>query len=259
MENTREILAVAVEMGQAMLENGGEIYRVEYKIKYVLEAYHIEDYNVFIISNGIFVSVNEGKEDMYSAIRHVPESSVHLARVAALNQLSREICQKEYSMEETRRRLEQCKSMPDYSSAKQVIACGVGCGGFCYLFGGRPLDMVITFFIGAFLRCMILFAGKYKISGMIVNLLGSFLTTAVSFLMVWTGLPVLQDKIVIGSIMALIPGITFNTAIRDILNADYISGMIHLLDALLCAMEIAVGVGAMFALYEVITGITFGV
>ena len=48
----------------------------------------------------------------------------------------------------------------------------------------------------------------------------------------------LQDKIIIGAIMPLVPGITFTTAIY---NADYLSGTIHLLDALITAVCIAVG------------------
>lgn len=41
--------------------------------------------------------------------------------------------------------------------------------------------------------------------------------------------------------MPLVPGIAFTTAIRDIYNADYLSGTIHLLDALITAVCIAVG------------------
>lgn len=258
MAYTKEILSLSVEIGEAMLQNGAEIYRVEDTVKHILRAYEVKDCNVYVLSNGIFASANEGKEDGCSIIRHVPSSSVHLARIAALNQLSREICMHHCSVMEAWDRLDACKELPDYSAAKQILACGLGCAGFAYLCGGQAIDAFITFFIGAFLRFMILMADKYKISGMMVNISGSFLTTAVSLLMVNLGLPVLQDKIVIGGIMALIPGITFTTSIRDILNADYLSGLIHMIDALLGAVEIAVGVGVMFALYEAVTGGAFG-
>jgi uncharacterized membrane protein YjjP (DUF1212 family) len=52
----------------------------------------------------------------------------------------------------------------------------------------------------------------------------------------------MQDKIVIGSIMPLVPGIAFTTSIRDFYNGDFLSGTIHLIDALLTALCIAVGV-----------------
>ena len=64
----------------------------------------------------------------------------------------------------------------------------------------------------------------------------------------------LQDKIVIGDIMPLVPGVALTTSIRDLFNGDYLSGAIHLLDALLTAMCIAVGVGSMIILYQYIPG-----
>ena len=74
------------------------------------------------------------------------------------------------------------------------------------------------------------------------NLFASIFVTLSSILIYSTGLPVLQDKIVIGSIMILVPGIAFTTSIRDIYNGDYLSGTIHLIDALLTAACIAAGV-----------------
>ena len=55
-------------------------------------------------------------------------------------------------------------------------------------------------------------------------------------------IPVLHDKVVIGAIMPSVPGIALTTSIRDFYNGDYLSGTIHLIDALLTALCIAVGI-----------------
>lgn len=62
MNETRDILTLAVEIGDAMLQNGGEIYRVEDTVMKIMAAYQLEDYDVYVLSNGIFASANEGKE-----------------------------------------------------------------------------------------------------------------------------------------------------------------------------------------------------
>ena len=72
--------------------HGAEVYRVEDTVLHILKAYEIADCDVYVLSNGIFASANENKEDACSMIRHVPLGSTHLGRIAALNQLSREIC-----------------------------------------------------------------------------------------------------------------------------------------------------------------------
>ena len=64
----------------------------------------------------------------------------------------------------------------------------------------------------------------------------------------------MQDKIVIGDIMPLVPGIALTTSIRDFFNGDYLSGTIHMIDAVLTAFSIAVGVGTIITLYQLFTG-----
>jgi len=187
-------------------------------------------------------------------IRHVPLGSVHLGRIAALNQLSRELCEKKCTLEEAWERIPQCKTIPVVSNAKQLFFCGLGSGCFAYLFGGTVFDMFVAFFVGAALQYFLINVRKKKVSKFIVNILGSALVTTLSLLFLNVGLPTLYDKVIIGAIMPLVPGIALTTSIRDLFNGDYVSGTIHLMDALLTAFCIAVGVGAIITLYQYVPG-----
>lgn len=44
------------------------------------------------------------------------------------------------------------------------------------------------------------------------------------------------DKMVIGCIMPLVPGLLLTNAIRDFFNVDFLSGVIHMVDALVTAL-----------------------
>lgn len=254
MSDSKEILTLAVEIGDVLLRNGGEIYRVEDTILRILHAYGVENYDVYVLSNGIFASANENKEDNCSIVRHVPLGNVHLGKIAAINQLSREIAAQECTVEEAWKKLEDCKKLPSARPHTACIFCGIGCACFCYIFGGKLWDAFFTFIFGILLKSMLLHMEKRKNSKFITNILGSAFVTAGSLLLLNLGLPVLQDKIVIGGIMPLVPGIALTTSIRDLFNGDYLSGAIHLIDALLTAMCIAVGVGAVIIVYRYIPG-----
>lgn len=254
MSDTREILTLAVEMGDLLLRNGGEIYRVEDTMLHILNAYQIEDYDIYVLSNGIFASANENRSDACSIIRHVPLGSVNLDKIAALNQLSREICCHECDCKEAFLRLAACKKKTPEKKGLSILCCGIGCGCFSYLYGGKWLDSVCAFLLGLLLQCFLFAAGERKSSRFITNIWGSALVTAGSLFFLHLGFPVMQDKIVIGDIMPLVPGIALTTSIRDLFNGDYLSGAIHLMDALLTAMCIAVGVGTVIILYRYLIG-----
>jgi len=55
------------------------------------------------------------------------------------------------------------------------------------------------------------------------------------------GIGVSVDKIIIGNIMLLIPGIAFTTSVRDMISGDTISGLLGLCEAIIRALAIAVG------------------
>lgn len=254
MSDSKEILTLAVEIGDTLLRNGGEIYRVEDTILHILDAFGVDDYDVYVLSNGIFASANENREDGCCIVRHVPLGGIHLGKIAAINQLSREICEHKCDIRKAWERLDACKSMTAQNPWLFMACCGIGCACFCYIFGGSRLDSFFAFIFGGLLELFLLHQAKNKTSKFITNIIGSAIVTTGSLLLLTLGLPVMQDKIVIGDIMPLVPGIALTNSIRDLFNGDYLSGAIHLLDALLTAMCIAVGVGTIIILYRYLPG-----
>ena len=101
--------------------------------------------------------------------------------------------------------------------------------------------MVFAFVIGIFEQLLLFECAKNKFSKFITTLIASLFVTALSFVVIYSDLNLMQDKIIIGAIMPLVPGIAFTTSIRDFYNGDHLSGTIHLVDALLTAVCIAIG------------------
>lgn len=254
MSDSQNILKLAVDTGEALLKNGGEIYRVHDTIIHILEAYGITDHEVYVLSNGIFASVNNSGETPVSLIRNVPLGSIHLARISALNELSREICRKKPPLEEACEKLEQCGTIPETRGWVKILACCFGSGAFCYLLGGSWIDSIFASLLGLFLQTFLNFAQKKKASKFFSNILGSVIVSGGSVLLSLTSLPITASHVIIGSSIALFPGVIFTTSIRDFFNGDHLSGTIHLIDALLTAICIGVGIGAVMIFYQKFAG-----
>ena len=126
MATTKEVLALAVEVADLLLRNGGEIYRIEDTVIHILKAYKVERFDVYVLSNGIFASANEDRDDACSMIRHVPLGSVNLAKIAYLNQLARDLCTHKCSIAEGWERIQKAKNLPSYSNPIQYFFCEIG-------------------------------------------------------------------------------------------------------------------------------------
>ncbi len=287
MEQSRRALELVTRIGEVLLKNGGEIFRVQQTMQLVAKAYGIPGFQVYVLANGLFVSMQEegrtitrpvesgdaagqeylfgqehlasqehlfGQAHLASQVRYVPLSSVHLGRVAAVNNLSREIVAQKYTVEEASRKIEQIDKLPFTSNAVQTLMSGLGAGAFCILFGGSLLDSAAAFLSGLVLWIFVLFLTARGANKIMVNILASALVTAMGVLFFHLfSFGNSMDMIVIGSIVPLLPGVPLTNSIRDYLNGDYLSGTIRMIDAVLVACCIALGVGIVLRVFQLVT------
>lgn len=250
----KEVLNAAMQAGHILLENGAEIFRVEETMDRICRHFGIESGNSFVLSNGIFTTAGNEREEIFAKVQHIPVSGTHLDRVAAVNQLSREIEAGSVSLAEVKCRLNEIRVMPGKSKTMQIVASGVGSACFCYLFGGNLRDSGAAFLAGILLYLYVIFLSAPRLSKIVGNIGGGALVTFVCTLLYLLKMGEHLNYMIIGSIMPLIPGVPFTNAIRDIADGDYISGSVRMLDALLVFFSIAMGVGMVFGVFHQLIG-----
>ena len=145
---------------------------------------------------------------------------------------------------------------PSKKSLYLVLAAGLGSGSFCYLLKANIWESLIAFVIGTLLYVLVIFAQKHTMSKIIINIVGGGFITILALIASNINFPfaVSLDKVIIGSILPLVPGVAFTNAIRDIANSDFISGTVRMIDALLVFVYIAIGVGTVLSAYNSILG-----
>ncbi len=253
-QEEKEVMEAALQAGHILLENGAEISRVEETMDRICRHFGVESGSAFVLSNGIFATAGSERERYFAKVQHIPVSGTHLNRVAAVNQLSREIAEGKHTLEDTRRALEDIKRMPGKRWYTQVLASGIGSAAFCYLFGGSLGDTLSALTAGLLLYIFVLFISAPHLSKIVGNIGGGALVTVICSVMYLSDVGQHLNFMIIGSIMPLIPGVAFTNAIRDIADGDYISGSVRMLDALLVFFSIAIGVGMAFSLISGLTG-----
>lgn len=231
-------LRLATEAGHILLENGAEISRVEETMQRMSEAYGVSDESFFVLSNGIIATGQH-----YARAEFIPIKGMQLSRVVEVNQLSREVAQPSpLPLAEVEHRLNAIRAASGKPWWELVLGIALGVASFSILFGGSLADAGATFACGIVLGLYMTFAGPHlsRIMGNLSGgLLGGLLCIATARLAPGTfHLP----NMVIGTIIALVPGVPFTNGVRDIANEDYIAGATRLLDAFLAFLSIALGV-----------------
>ncbi len=248
-DDGRKILDLVSMMGATLLQNGAEIARVQTTMELVAKAYGKENIEVYALSNGIFATLRNDDKTGCTQIKNVPLAASNLGRVAMVNQLSREICEHRYTIDEALEKMHNILEAPGIPLWLTLIAGAIGCGGYCYLYGGSFLDFFATMPIGILVALCKYFMQLTNLSKVMQTIIGSVITTLCGLILA-TFFKVLNlDMIVTGGLIILVPGVPFTTSIRDFFNGDYLSGTIRLIDALLVAFCMAVGVGFIYQIF----------
>ena len=118
----------------------------------------------------------------------------------------------------------------------------MGAGCFAMLFGGGLPEMLVGALGGLLASASSCALSNHHISRIFRDMLSAIAGTLTA-LIAQLVYPALQVNFaIIGALRVLTPGVALTMGVRDILNGDYLSGSIRLLDALLIAGSIAGGV-----------------
>ncbi len=240
--------------GRILLQNGGEISRVEQTMAIIFSYFGVRSYDIFVMSNAIFVTIGNADEEDCSQVLHVPLASTHLGRVTAVNSLSREIVDGSVSLEEAAIRLKEIEAIPVKSNRTRIAAAGLGSGCFSYLLGGSALDSLAAAGIAFVLYAFLIWMERIQPTKIVLNILGGGIITILASIVTAIFRPLQIEYILIGSIMPLIPGVAFINSIRNFADSDFLSGTIRMIDAILAFVSIAIGVGSVLGLYHFFTG-----
>lgn len=243
-ENPAHVVECALDIGEAMLRTGAEILRVEDTIMRICTAYGGGIVDVFTILSLIILSwtTNEGKT--YTQTRRIYSYSADLKKLEELNALSRHICTDKPSCDEITDCVNKimCRNKKGISKRK-LAGCVLEAGAFAVFFGGVIADGVAAALVGCVLYFWdYLFAAGSK-NRVVYSLLESTVAGILCLITVWLGIGQDIDKVMIGSIMLLIPGVNLMNSLRDMMCGDIITGILRLAEALMMAVAIAAGFG----------------
>ena len=240
-ENTAEyLLCLALDIGEGMLKCGAEIHRVEDTMERVCKAYGAAHVEIFAIPSVIIAAVRMPDGEYSSQMRRVKKGGNNLSLLERFNDISRNICQNTPPLSEVDEMIRQAKEKKVYPKWLHFLSYAMASGSFAMFFGGSWRDGLVAAVVGlAFaLIDLIQLDGINQFAKIAMQ---SFLGGLLSCLSVRAGMGDNVGMIMIGTIMILIPGVFFSTALRDLLCGDFLAGTLKTVQALLSTLMIAFG------------------
>lgn len=244
------ILTLALDIGKLMLECGAEITRVEDTISRICNSYETNRIDVFSITSLIVVSIQTKENRNITQSRRIYSYNNNLHKLEELNALSRYICKNKPNPSKIKKKLKEIEQNTTPKKWKPCVGDIIAASLFTIFFQGNIHDSITAGLIGLIIFIINNLLKNRSTVPVINILICSFIAGVSSILLVDIGIGTNIDKIMIGTIMLLIPGVPTTNAFRDLLSGDIMSGVLRLIESVITAIVIAAG----FALSIIMLG-----
>lgn len=237
------ILSIAYDM----LVAGSEVNKIEDAIAQMCQAYGVDEVDVFTITSTIVVTIHCSDGSIYTQTKRIKSCKIDFYKLEKLHDLVAIICRTtpEIAWIEAQRkairhplRMERLQSYAIFSGISFVFSC---------LFGGSWRDGISAMISGIFINFILRWLEDPIQNKFVINVIASSVGALTAYLLLRLGIAQSVDKVIIGNIMLLIPGLATVNAIKDMISGDIIAGYLRLGDALIHACAIAIGFALVLA------------
>ncbi|RDY26465.1 threonine/serine exporter [Romboutsia weinsteinii] len=252
--NINRLLNFSSNAGKIMLQSGGETYRVEETITRICQSFEVDEVDVFASPTAVMVSIFMDGE-IYSVVKRINSRGVDLNKVHNINSLSRKIYKERPSIDICESELDELCKDNTYSTKTTLLFAGLATSTFTILFGGGFNEFVCAFVIGILTKLISIKLSQSSLNEFFINSICG--ATIAIFSVIFLNFEIITqlDKLIAGSIMLLVPGLSLTNSIRDILEGQLLSGLAKIAEALFIGVSTAVGTGSILHFYLKLGGI----
>ena len=214
---------------------------MEDTVRRIGKAYGALRTDIFAINSCIFLAMEFPFFDEQTYTRRITRGeSTDYQKLERLNALSRSICVAPISPDELETRVKEIVSKKA-STAKFFIGSVLAASAFSLFFGGSYFDALAAGIFAVIIALMQRYLASYCPTAFFFTFTAS-LVSGILIYLTCTAFPALHsDKVAIGDIMLLVPGIGITTSVRNMLVGDTVSGWLRFVEVLLQAAALAAG------------------
>ena len=238
----QRILEGILDIGEAMLCSGAENFRLDDTMYRMCKSYGFKRYDVFVIPSNIQITVETPEGEILTQIRHIESTGINYDRLDYMNNLARYVCAHTPDARELHRRYLEVMARKQQPLWVTYLAGVMGGTGFAVFFGCGLTDAVVAVLVSLMIVSVGDWLGKREDNLLIYNLILAFLSETVIIGMDFLGIGTHPDRIMIGIVMLLISALSTTNGIREILQRDFLSGLINIMNSVLGAAGIAFGI-----------------
>ena len=226
--------------GRIMMQSGAETYRVEDTMLRMARSQNMLDAQSYVTPTGIIFSLGKTQP---TRITSISTRMTDLHRISLVNSISRKLTSQIITLEQAYDELKKIEKTNFFLPMWiQVLAASIGSAAIMIMFKGIWSDIPAAMVAGGTAHYIVSIVHEKTKVKFFSEFIAALAVALIATLAVRYNFGQEIDRIIIGSVMPLVPGLVITNAVRDLMAGHFTAGVAKGIEALLTAFAIGSGV-----------------
>lgn len=240
-EELSDLVEVMLQAGETMLESGAAAFRTEQTMAQIGLGLGADRVELYITPTGIIATAVSGHEQR-TRVGRAGAPGVDMAKIAALNHLSRHIALLGGTLPAVARQLTAIHAAPRQQPAWVTIpAVGLACAAFSQILGGGWIEFLAAGLGAALAQGLRLALVRLRVNAFALTVVCAFVASLVAALLCLLLDAPDPERALAASVLLMVPGVPLVTSVIDFSSNDLVSGVTRGMLAFLLALSIGIG------------------
>ncbi|NCO63304.1 MAG: threonine/serine exporter family protein [Flavobacteriales bacterium] len=239
-----------LEISSLLMVSGANTNRVNLSIDRFATALNFKASSLISHKTIIMTLLDEETNKSCTRVQNIPPYLINFSIISAISKASWHALTENWTLEQIFDEIEKIKKIKRYPRIVVLIAVSLAGAGFCNIFKGDYLNMLVAFvstFLGLFIFQQ---THQLKYNLYIRIFLGSLIASATASLGILNNIGTHPQAALATSILFLVPGVALINSFTDLLDNNILNGVVRFTTGLMTVLAMAIGLFLAMYLFQ---------
>lgn len=246
-----KIANLLLEISSMLMVSGANTNRANISIDRFASVLHCKASSMISHKTIVMTLIDSPTNKSCTRVQNIPAYHINFSTISAISKASWKALEENWSLDKIESEIFKIKNNKGYPRILVLIAISFAGAGFCNIFGGDYLNMLVALvstFIGLF---VVQTTYKWDYNVYIRIFLGSLIASSVASVGVLYHVGQYPQTALATSVLFLVPGVALINSFTDLFDNNVLNGMVRFTTGLMTVLAISLGLFTAMIIFSI--------
>ncbi|RPE00223.1 threonine/serine exporter [Aureibaculum marinum] len=245
-----KIADLLLEISSILMVSGANTNRVDLNIDRFASVLNCESYSLISQKTIILTVIDKETRKNCTKVKNLPSHKIDFTVISSVSKASWNAISQGWSLSQISDEIKLIQQQKRYPRLVVLVAVSFAGAGFCKIFGGDYINLLIAFVSTFFGMLMLQTAHKREFNPYISVSLASLTASVLASFGVYFNLGTQPEATLATSILFLVPGVALINSFTDLLDKNVLNGMVRFANGMMTVLAIALGLFVAMLIFQ---------